>query len=63
MKKKILTSIIVIAVFLIQIWRNSGPNAEPNAEPYVVIIAGGFSAFLAWAFLQLVFLLLDRHKK
>ncbi len=59
MKKKILTSIIVIAVFVIQIWRNSGPNAEP----YVVVIAGGFSAFLAWAVLQLVFLLLDRLKK
>lgn len=59
MKKKFLTSIIVIAVFLIQIWRNLGPNAEP----FVVVIAGGFSAFLAWAVLQLVFLLLDRLKK
>ena len=59
MKKRVFTVVLMVFVFLFQVQRGLGPNVQP----YVVVVSGLMTAFLAWAALQIVFALYSKFKK
>lgn len=59
MKQRVLASLVVGAVFLLQL----GRGLVPNAEPWVVAFSAAMSALVAWGVFRGLLALWDRWKR